>query len=51
MASKTKVTPQKEEMRDKEGPETPPDSPPARPVERLREGADPRRQEAWLRHP
>jgi RNA polymerase primary sigma factor len=27
MASKTKVTPQKEEMRDKEGPETPPDSP------------------------
>ena len=28
MASKTKVTPQKEEMLEKEGPETPPDSPP-----------------------
>ena len=27
MASKTKVTPQKEEMLEKEGPETPPDSP------------------------
>ena len=27
MASKTKVTPQKEEMLAKEGPETPPDSP------------------------
>ena len=28
MASKTKVTPQQEEMLEKEGPETPPDSPP-----------------------
>jgi Sigma-70 factor, region 1.1 len=27
MASKTKVTPQKEEMLEKQGPETPPDSP------------------------
>jgi hypothetical protein len=27
MASKTKVTPQKEEMPEKEGPETPPDGP------------------------
>jgi hypothetical protein len=27
MASKPKVTPQKEEMLEKEGPETPPDSP------------------------
>src|SRR6202162_1225341 len=27
MASKTKATPQKEEMPEKEGPETPPDSP------------------------
>jgi RNA polymerase primary sigma factor len=27
MASKTKVTPQQEEMLEKEGPETPPDSP------------------------
>jgi hypothetical protein len=26
MASKTKVTPQKEEMLEKEGPETPPDN-------------------------
>jgi hypothetical protein len=43
MANKTKVTPQNEEVPEKEGPETPPDS-------QLLDLFDPQCQEAWLRH-
>jgi hypothetical protein len=45
MASKTKVTPQKEEMLEKEGSETRPDSQPLRPLGRRQE-ADSQREES-----
>jgi hypothetical protein len=51
MASKTKVTPQNEEVPEKEGPETPSDSPLLDLSDPGRQGAHPLRQEAWLRHP
>ena len=51
MASKTEVTPQKEEVPEKEGPETPPDSPLLDLSDAADQEAHPLRQEARLRHP
>ena len=47
MVSKTEVTPHKEEMLEKEGPETPA----TRPLGRRRQEVDPQRQETRLCHP
>ena len=51
MASKTEVTPQKEEVPEKEGPETPPDSPLLDLSDVAIKNARPLRQEARLCHP
>ena len=51
MATKTDATPQKDELPEKEGPGTPPDSPLFDLTDAASQEADPGRQEARLRHP